>query len=419
MHNITLKTLLNRMHPLKGFVYTEVKESEFVDEVIEVSIRPRKGSQGCCGQCGRVGPAYDHLAERRWRFIPVWGWPVFLVYALRRIDCVACGPTAERIPWATGKMRVANAFRLYLARWARLLSWSQVADCFGVGWADVYGSVKWVVDYGLKHRVLGAIQAIGVDEILVARGRRFWTLVYQIDAECRRLLWVGHDRTADTFARFFDQMGAEVCAGIRYVCSDMWGPYLAVVGQRLTGALHILDRFHIRKNQNQAVDEIRRQERRAMAEAGLDPLLKKMRWALLKRRQNWTPKERCRMRELEGSNLRSFRAFLLVEAFQHFWTYASPSWAGKFLDSWCRRVARSRLEPLKKVARSLKEHRQLLINYFIAKKEISGGVIEGLNNKVKLTLRKGYGFRTANAREVALFHVFGKLPEPELTHEFF
>jgi transposase len=108
-----------------------------------------------------------------------------------------------------------------------------------------------------------------------------------------------------------------------------------------------------------------------------------------------------------------------VAAFEHFWGYVSPTWARKFLDAWCRRVCRSRITPLKKVAASLTEHREVLLNYFRAKKAISGGVIEGLNNKVKVTFRKSYGFRTDKAREVALFHVLGKLPEPEVTHGLF
>ena len=102
-----------------------------------------------------------------------------------------------------------------------------------------------------------------------------------------------------------------------------------------------------------------------------------------------------------------------------FGTYVSPTWAGKFLAGWCQRVRRSRLKPLKKVAATLNKHGDMLLNYFRAKKAISGGVIEGLNNKVKVTFRKSYGFRTDKAREIALFHVLGKLPEPELTHRFF
>jgi transposase len=207
-------------------------------------------------------------------------------------------------------------------------------------------------------------------------------------------------------------LGAEVCAGIRYVCSDMWGPYLAAVKERLS-ALHILDRFHIRQQLNKAVDEVRRREAQALAQTGLKPRLKKLRWALLKNRQNWTRSEHRRMLELEHSGLASLRAYWLVAAFEHFWGYVSPTWAGKFLDGWCQRVRRSRLKPLKTVAASLAEHREVLLNYFRAKKAISGGIIEGLNNKAKVTFRKAYGFRTDKAREIALFPVLGKLPDPQ------
>ena len=250
-------------------------------------------------------------------------------------------------------------------------------------------------------------------------GRVFWVLIYQIDAHMVRLLWVGHDRTGDTLRAGLNQLGESVCAGIRFVCSDMWGPYFAPIRDMLSGALHILDRFHIRQLLNKAVDDVRKGEAQALAQAGLKPQLKKLRWALLKNRKNWTRKERKRMRQLESSGLASIRAYWLVAAFEHFWGYLSPTWAGKFLDAWCQRVRRSRLAPLKKVAATLTQHREILLNYFRAKKAFSSGVVEGLNNKVKLTFRKSYGFRTDKAREIALYHVLGKLPEPSLIHRFF
>jgi len=118
-------------------------------------------------------------------------------------------------------------------------------------------------------------------------------------------------------------------------------------------------------------------------------------------------------------NLQSVRAYLLKEDFRHFWNYESTAWAGKFLDHWRRQVMRSRIEPLKRVARTLRAHRELILNYFRARKEFSSGVIEGLNNKAKVTMRKSYGFRTFRVTELALYQSLGKLPEPELTHRFF
>src|SRR5438105_6990570 len=126
-----------------------------------------------------------------------------------------------------------------------------------------------------------------------------------------------------------------------------------------------------------------------------------------------------RLENLLYYNLKTVRAYLLKEDFQQFWEYNSPTWAGKFLDDWCRQTMRSRIEPMKKIVRMLRSHRELILNYFKARKIISSGIIEGLNNKAKVTMRKSYGFRTFHVTELALYHSLGKLPEPELTHRFF
>ena len=124
------------------------------------------------------------------------------------------------------------------------------------------------------------------------------------------------------------------------------------------------------------------------------------------------------LRDLLRYNLKTVRAYLLKEAFQQLWEYNSPAWAGKFLDEWCRQTMRSRIEPMKKIARSLRNHRELILNYFRAQKLLSSGVVEGLNNKAKVTMRKSYGFRTYRVLELALYHSLGKLPEPDSTHDF-
>ena len=108
----------------------------------------------------------------------------------------------------------------------------------------------------------------------------------------------------------------------------------------------------------------------------------------------------------------------LKEAFAHFGKYRSGTWAGAFLDYWTWRAMRSRLEPMKKVARMLRAHEPLLLNWFRAQGEISAGAIEGLNNKIRVITRRSYGFRTFEAMEVALYHTLGRLPEPESTHRY-
>ena len=193
----------------------------------------------------------------------------------------------------------------------------------------------------------------------------------------------------------------------------MWEPYLKVIREKCSEALHILDRFHIVAKMNKALDEVRAGESRRIASEGGVPVLKKSRWLLLKREENLKTEQRFRLRDLLRYNLKTVRAYLLKEAFQQLWDYNSPAWAGKFLDDWCRQVMRSRIEPMKNIARSLRQHRELILNYFRAQKLLSSGVVEGLNNKAKVTMRKSYGFRTFRCLELALYHSLGKLPEPE------
>ena len=135
-------------------------------------------------------------------------------------------------------------------------------------------------------------------------------------------------------------------------------------------------------------------------------------------RANLTDRQTVKLAELLQYNLQSVRSYLLREDFQQFWEYTTPGWAVKFLQQWCIRAMRSKIEPMKKVARSLRQHRRLILNWFRAKGTISSGTVEGLNNKAKLTFRKSYGFRTFEAAEIALYHTLGELPEPEFTHEF-
>lgn len=282
----------------------------------------------------------------------------------------------------------------------------------------MFRSVKHAVSWGLKHRKLDAIESIGVDEVQWQKGHKYLTLVYQIDDGSKRLLWIGKDRTTKSFLGFFAMLGQERSSRLKFVCSDMWKPYLKVIAKKAGHAIHVLDRFHIMQKMNKAIDEVRASEARQMKADGYEEVLKHSRWCLLKRPENRTDKQTVKLAELLKYNLRSVRAHLLREDFQQFWEYKSPTWAGKFLDQWCTRTMRSKLEPMKKVARTLRNHRELILNWFRAKGALSSGVVEGFNNKVKLTTRKSYGFRTYEAIEISLYHNLGALPEPEFTHRF-
>jgi transposase len=184
--------------------------------------------------------------------------------------------------------------------------------------------------------------------------------------------------------------------------------------------LHVLDRFHITSHLNQAVDQVRRAESTRLGAKSKKAAqrLKHMRWPLLRRGSRVRGRARQKLNALLASKLATARAWDLKEAFSYFWKYKSVIWAGGFLDYWCFRAMRSRLEPMKKVARMLRAHEPLILNWFRAKGEISNGAVEGLNNKIRVVTRRSYGFRTFEAMELALYHNLGRLPEPESPHRF-
>ena len=166
-------------------------------------------------------------------------------------------------------------------------------------------------------------------------------------------------------------------------------------------------------------DEVRRSEARQLRAKGDTVTLKHSRWALLKRKHNLTEKQTGRLAELLKLNLRTVRAYLLKKTFHSFWSYQSPYWAGKFLDRWTSDAVRSRIEPMAKLARTLRDHRKPLLNWFRARYAFAAGAVEGLNLKARLCTRLAYGFRSYEHAEIALFHRLGKLPEPPwLTHKF-
>jgi len=415
-----LKSILNRIQLHHGFVYGAVRLIEKATRLLlEIEIRPRKGSRPICSVCSKPGPGYDTLTVRRYEFIPLWGIAVFFLYARRRVNCPRCGIKVEWVPWAEGKNHLTTTYAWFLARWAKRLSWREVATAFQTSWDNVFNSVKMAVAWGLAHRNLDNVTAIGIDEICWKKiGSKFLTLVYQIDNGCKRLLWIGKDRTQKTLKEFFQEFGPQRSAALRFVCTDMWKPYLNVVAEMAGQALNILDRFHIMSHMSKAIDKVRATEVKTLKAKGQAPVLTGSRWCLLKRPENHTEKQTVKLKELLAINLKTVRAYLLKEDFQRFWDYKSASWAGKFLDDWCKRTIRSRIDPMKKIARMLRSHRSLILNWFRAKGLIALGAVEGLNNKAKVTTKKAYGFKSFDVIKIALYHTLGNLPEREATHGF-
>ena len=200
-----LKTILNRVTNYKSFVVGKVKWVENGEELsLEVEMRPRANGRPICSGCGKARPGYDRAeTPRRFEFVPLWMISVVFVYYMRRVKCPTCGAVVERVPWSEGKSPMTTEYKWFLARWARRMCWKDVAETFCVSWDRVYDAVKQAVSWGLEHRDLENIGAIGVDEVQWHKGHKYQTVVYQLDEGQKRLLWIGPDQKAKTLLRFF------------------------------------------------------------------------------------------------------------------------------------------------------------------------------------------------------------------------
>ena len=182
-----IQTILNRLEKYKSFVYGRSFLEESADGLaLVVALRARRNSRPACSGCGQRGPTYDHLPERRFESVPLWGLLMFFASRMRRVNGPECGVTVERVPWCDGKHSLTTTYRWFLADHpsggarAKRLSWSEVATIFRTSWDSVCRSVEYAVEWGLAHRDLSGITALGIDEIAWQKGHQYLTLIYDI-----------------------------------------------------------------------------------------------------------------------------------------------------------------------------------------------------------------------------------------------
>ena len=409
-----IKSILNDLFPIKGFVYEKIRYDRGEKKVI-VDIRADKRMRARCSGCGERAAIYERGRKaREWEFIPIWKLKVIFRYPLRRVKCERCGVKVEKIPWSYGKERLCWIYQRYLSELAKKLNWSEVARLSGTTWQNVYRSVKKIVEWGLARRKLENIKAIGIDEVKIY-GKKLFTVIYELGAE-GRLLWMGSGRDRWSVMRFFEEMGEEKIKSIKVVCCDMWQGYFSAVREKLRGVDIVLDKFHIVMNMNKVVDLVRKREVRESQEKGY--ALKYSRWCLLKKAENLRREEKIRLKDVLKIHHETVKAYLLKETFRLLWGYKTVRWARWFLRKWVERANKSRIPEMKRVAKTLRRYEREILNWFKWKKEISNGMVEAYNRQIKLSLRLACGFRNPDIAKMVLFHRLARLPTPSVDYEF-
>jgi len=365
-----------------------------------LAVRPR-WLKPRCGECGERAPGYDRKGLRRWRALSYGRVRVFLEYAPRRVACGRCGGVrVEKVPWADHASWFTRDFEERVAYHAQVMDKTAVTKLLGISWEAVGAIVSRVVERTMDEDRLGTLQRIGIDEFSYRKHHRYLTTV--VDHDTRRVVWAAKGRGADTLAEFFSLLGPDGVARLKLATIDMAGGYIKALEERAPHVKIVFDRFHVQRLASVAVDEVRRKIWREMKGTKAASAIKGMRFILLKNPWNLSRKERRRLAELQHTNRRLYRAYLLKEALAAALDYKQLSRASRALDDGLAWATRSKLPAFVKLARTLRKHRDRILAYVTER--ITNGVVEGINNRLRTIARRSYGVHSAEPL-IAMLHL--------------
>lgn len=383
-----ITSLLRTLLGLEGTRVRDVHfdESGLVAEVAPTWQRPR------CSECGRKCAGYDRLRGRRWRHLDLAGMTLHLRYDTRRVDCPDCGVKVEQLPWAETSSWFTHPFEDHVGYVAQRCDKTTVSSMMRVAWETVGAIIQRVVARHRDRDLLDGLTHIGVDELSYRRHHEYITVV--VDHTRGHVVWAKPGKNAETLKAFFDELGTERCAKLEAVTIDMSGAYIKAVTECSPQAQIVFDRFHVQRMVQDAVDEVRRDEVRAATSVVEKKQLKGTRWPLLKSFWNLSLFDSNRLSSLQRDNKRLYRAYLLKEAMVGVLDCRYEVRARQKLDEWIRWARRSRLEPFKRVAATVRDHADGILAY--VRSGLSNGRTEGLNGKARTLTRRSYGFHSSH-----------------------
>jgi transposase len=389
-------TLLNKVLRFKS---TRVVSVSFTQTGLICDVEPTT-SIARCGGCGcKVAKLYDRRAPRLWRHLDIGGMKTELRYGLRRVDCRRCGVTSEWVPWASPGSWFTDAFEQTTAFLAQAAAKTVVCEMMRIAWTTVGSIIGRVVERLGGDDFLDGLTHIGVDELSYRRHHEYITIV--VDHVRGRVVWAAPGKNADTLRSFFAELGKERCAAIEAVTIDMSGAYIAAAREAVPDAQLVFDRFHVQRLVHDALDQVRRAEVRAIVDTDDRRALKHSRFALQKNPWNLNAVESSKLVEVQRTNRRLYRAYLLKETLAAILDRRQPNVARDKMHDWIRWARRSHLAPFKKAAATIRTHLDGIIAYVAT--GLSNGPTEALNGKARTITRRSYGFHSATSLISMLF----------------
>jgi transposase len=382
---------------------------------VDVHVGHPAGQRFACPECGSELGVYDHVAERVWRHLDSCQFLTYLHARPPRVSCPEHGVHQVVLPWAQSGARFTHLFEALAIEVLLAANVKNAARILRITWDEAWHLMKRAVTRGRAAKGSAIPRQIGVDEKAIAKGHRYMTLV--CDLEEATVEYIGEERKKTSLTTYFDAFPEERREQIEAISLDMWPAYIEACRDKVPGAddKMVFDRFHIMRHVLDAVDKVRKQEHKALTEAG-DATLTKSKYLWLTNPENMTDQARERFAELKTAELKTGRAWALKEALRTLWSYQSETWATKFWKRWYFWATHSRLGPMIKVAKLIADHLPNVLTYFTHR--VTNAVAEGLNSKIATVQKRACGYRNPNHFKIAVyFHCGGlNLYPPSVTH---
>lgn len=386
------------------WVVSEIK-LDVTEQRVDVWVEHPKGLQWPCPECGVEGPLYDHGMERVWRHLDSCQFQTFLHARPPRVECPEHGVRQVRVPWAEPHARFTVLFERFAIEVLGHTHIEAGREILRISWDEAWHLIERAVRRGQIRKPKRIVAQLGIDEKSVGSGQDYVTVV--CDLERGTVEEVTEGNSCRSLETYFEGLAPEQREGIEAVAMDMAGGYINAVSGMLPDGREkiVFDRFHIMKLMNEAVDKVRRQEHAMLAAKG-NSILKgtKFMWLYCQEKLPFSYQES--FFELKASNLKTARAWAIKESLRDLWRSESRAEVETFWRRWYFWASHSRLQPVKKIANTLKDHLYGILCY--CKHRITNALTEGINSQIETLRKAACGFRNKQVfRTVILFHLGG------------
>jgi transposase len=358
-----------------------------------------------CPHCNAPDQGVHDRLGRQWRHLDFFQFEAWLHAEVPRVACSACGQTSQiDVPWAREGSGFTALFEALALSLCQELPVRQAAALLRCSDKQLWRRIEHHVSAARALDDMSQVSVVGIDETSLRKGQSYITVVH--DLQAKRLLFACQGRDHQAVVDFSDDLKAHGGdpAQIAHVCQDMSAAYAKGVGLALDQAQISYDRFHVIAMANEAMDGVRRQEMKeepqALKQALGDndrKLLKSLTWGMRRNPQGWSAKQTNAMHWLQHSSLKSARAWRLKMALRTVYAKAaeenSSAQAKTDLLGWISWARRSRLEPFKKLASTLKQRIDGVVRGMLDNR--SNAYVEAMNGLLQQAKRAARGFRTA------------------------